>query len=90
MYITISFLVEPIETMVFRFDSSFLTQDDSDAPYRVEVPPGNYSPSCSVNGSIPLADVTITMGDTHMPGIIVEKNTMKGTLFVANKTEFKG
>nr|XP_022310604.1 uncharacterized protein LOC111115966 [Crassostrea virginica] len=79
---------EPIKTMVFRFDSSFLTQADSDAPYRVEVPPGNYSPSCSVNGSIPLADVTITMGDTQIPGIIVEKNTMKGTLFVANEAEF--
>ena len=54
-----------------------------------KVPPGNYSPSCTVNGSIPLADVTIMMGDTQMPGILGKDNN-EGSTYVANETEFRG
>ena len=39
--------------------------------------------------SIPLADVTIMMGDTQMPGIIGKDNN-EGSQYVANETEFRG
>ncbi|XP_022310596.2 uncharacterized protein LOC111115962 [Crassostrea virginica] len=84
-------LREPIKSMVFVFDSSreeSLTQYDSENPYRVMVLPGNYSPSCTVNGSMPLADVTIMMGDTQMPGIVGKDNN-EGSQYVANETEFR-
>ena len=55
----------------------------------IKVLPGNYSPSCTVNGSMPLAEVTIMMGDTQMPGIVAKDNN-EGSQYVANETEFRG
>ena len=86
--------VEPIKSMVFKFDSSveeYLTQDNNETPHRLEIFPGKYSPTCTVEGSNPIADVEIMNGNLKMPG----KRTMDltgspSTQYVAEAAEFTG
>ena len=79
--------------MVFKFDSSIgeaLTQDNNEAPHRMEVLPGQYSPSCTVEGSNPLAVVKIMKGDEQLPGRVVDMMGTSRTQFMADASEFKG
>ena len=85
--------VEPIKSMVFKFESTkeeALTLDNNEAPHRMEVLPGQYSPSCTVEGSNPLADVKIMKGDVQLPGRVVDISGTSRTLFLADASEFKG
>ncbi|XP_078322252.1 uncharacterized protein LOC144617788 isoform X2 [Crassostrea virginica] len=84
---------EPIKSMVFKFDSTTeeaLTLDNNEAPHRMDVLPGQYSPSCTVEGSNPLADVKIMKGDVQLPGRVVDISGTSRTLFLADASEFKG
>ena len=79
--------------MVFKFDSTkeeALTQDNNEAPHRMEILPGQYSPSCTVEGSNPLADVKIMKGDVQLPGRFVDMMGTSHTQFTADAFEFKG
>lgn len=80
--------------MVFKFDSASdeaLTEDNNEAPQRIYVPPGIYSPSCTVKGSNPLAEVKIMNGNFKMPGKrIVGVAGLSSTQYVAEAAEFKG
>jgi hypothetical protein len=79
--------------MSFKFDSGnpeTLTLDNNEAPHRLEVFPGMYSPSCSVMGSTPPAKVMIMMGDKDMIGRMVEVGNGNGRQYVAAQTQFKG
>ena len=78
--------------MVFKFDSTkeeALTLDNNEAPHRMDVLPGQYSPSCSVEGSNPLAVVKIMKGDVQLPGRIVDMTGTSRTQFFADESEFK-
>ena len=79
--------------MVFKFDSTkeeALTLDNNEAPHRMDVLPGQYSPSCSVEGSNPLAVVKIMKGDVQLPGRIVDMTGTSRTQVMAEASEFKG
>jgi hypothetical protein len=79
--------------MSFKFDPSItetLTLDNNEAPHRLEVFPGMYSPSCRVMGSTPPAKVMIMMGDKEMTGRMVEVGNGNGRQYVAAQTQFKG
>lgn len=80
--------------MVFKFDSTSdeaLTEDNNEDPHRIYVPPGIYSPSCTVEGSNPIAEVNIMNGNFKMPGKrIVDVTGLSSTRYVAEAAEFKG
>ena len=79
--------------MIFKFDSNSkdaLTQDNNEAPHRMEVLPGQYSPSCTVEGSNPRAEVKIMKGDVQLPGRFVDMMCTSRTQFMAEASEFKG
>ncbi|XP_078322255.1 uncharacterized protein LOC111111285 isoform X2 [Crassostrea virginica] len=84
---------EPIKSMVFKFDSTkeeALTLDNNDAPHRMEVLPGQYSPSCTVEGSNPLAVVKIMKGNEQLQGRFVDIMGTSRTQFMADASEFTG
>ena len=79
--------------MVFKFDSTkgeALTLDNNEAPHRMEVLPGQYSPSCTVEGSNPLAVVKIMKGNEQLQGRFVDMMGTSRTQFMADASEFTG
>lgn len=78
-------------SLVFKLGPSnahYLTQENNEAIFQIEVLPGRYAPSCEVRGSVPTANVIIMMGDQMMQGRVVFDKI--GTQFLAKETDFKG
>ncbi|XP_061180329.1 uncharacterized protein LOC133188865 [Saccostrea echinata] len=90
---SVSFKVRDfIKDMIFKFDQNKqenLTLSSSSAPRLIVVNPGNYTPSCKVIGSTPVAEVKIIMGDTQLQGSLLYMENEQGIEFVANEIEFE-